>query len=114
MVQEELAEKDILEEWLSSKRGSKVEIVAPKKGQKEKLVELAQKNAEMVLAQDIDKLQREKRRTTGAVKEIEELLGIESAYRMEAYDISNISGAQSVGSMVVYQDGREMIIVNSE
>ena len=106
MVQEELAEKDILEEWLSSKRGSKVEIVAPKKGQKEKLVELAQKNAEMVLAQDIDKLQREKRRTTGAVKEIEELLGIESAYRMEAYDISNISGAQSVGSMVVYQDGR--------
>ena len=70
------------------------------------IVELAQKNAEMVLAQDIDKLQREKRRTTGAVKEIEELLGIDSAYRMEAYDISNISGAQSVGSMVVYQDGR--------
>lgn len=106
MVQEELPEAAILEEWLTKKRGSRVEIVAPKKGQKEKLVELAQKNAEMVLAQDIDKLQREKRRTTGAVKEIEELLGIESAYRMEAYDISNISGAQSVGSMVVYQDGR--------
>ena len=106
MVQEELADAKILEEWLTKKRGSRVEIVAPKKGQKEKLVELAQKNAEMVLAQDIDKLQREKRRTTGAVKEIEELLGIDSAYRMEAYDISNISGAQSVGSMVVYQDGR--------
>ena len=106
MVQEELPDMKLLEEWLSGKRGSKVDIVAPKKGQKEKLVELAQKNAEMVLAQDIDKLQREKRRTTGAVKEIEELLGIDSAYRMEAYDISNISGAQSVGSMVVYQDGR--------
>ena len=106
MVQEELPDVKLLEEWLSGKRGSKVDIVAPKKGQKEKLVELAQKNAEMVLAQDIDKLQREKRRTTGAVKEIEELLGIDSAYRMEAYDISNISGAQSVGSMVVYQDGR--------
>ncbi len=103
MVQEELPDMKLLEEWLSGKRGSKVDIVAPKKGQKEKLVELAQKNAEMVLAQDIDKLQREKRRTTGAVKE---LLGIDSAYRMEAYDISNISGAQSVGSMVVYQDGR--------
>ena len=106
MVQEELADAKILEEWLTKKRGSRVEIVAPKKGQKEKLVELAQKNAQMVLAQDIDKLQREKRRTTGAVKEIEELLGIDSAYRMEAFDISNISGAQSVGSMVVYQDGR--------
>lgn len=106
MVQEELPDMKLLEEWLSGKRGSKVDIVAPKKGQKEKFVELAQKNAEMVLAQDIDKLQREKRRTTGAVKEIEELLGIDSAYRMEAYDISNISGAQSVGSMVVYQDGR--------
>ena len=106
MVQEELADAKILEEWLTKKRGSRVEIVAPKKGQKEKLVELAQKNAEMVLAQDIDKLQREKRRTTGAVKEIEELLEIDSAYRMEAFDISNISGAQSVGSMVVYQDGR--------
>ena len=106
MVQEELPDAAVLEEWLSGKRGSRVEIVAPKKGQKEKLVELAEKNAQMVLSQDLDKLQREKRRTTGAVKEIEELLGIESAYRMEAYDISNISGAQSVGSMVVYQDGR--------
>lgn len=106
MVQEELPEADILSEWLSKKRGSRVEIVAPKKGQKERLVELAEKNARMVLSQDLDKMQREARRTTGAVKEIEELLGIHSAYRMEAYDISNISGAQSVGSMVVYQDGR--------
>lgn len=106
MVQEELPEAAILSEWLSKKRGGRVEIVAPKKGQKERLVELAEKNARMVLSQDLDKMQREARRTTGAVKEIEELLGIRSAYRMEAYDISNISGAQSVGSMVVYQDGR--------
>ena len=106
MVQEELGEAQILSEWLTKKKGAKVEIVAPKKGQKEKLVELAKKNAQMVLAQDLDKMQRESRRTTGAVKEIEQLLGIDSAYRMEAFDISNISGAQSVGSMVVYQDGK--------
>lgn len=106
MVQEELSEGELLSQWLTKKRGSKVELVAPKKGQKEKLVELAQKNAELVLEQDREKMMRESRRTTGAVKEIEQLLGIESAYRMEAFDISNISGAQSVGSMVVYQAGK--------
>ena len=108
MVQEELPDMKLLEEWLSGKRGSKVDIVAPKKGQKEKLVELAQKNADMVLAQDIDKLQREKRRTTGAVKEIEELLGIDSAYRMEAYDISNYSSSSMVAGMIVFENGRPL------
>ena len=105
-VQEEPSDREILEKWLSERRGGKCEIVSPKRGQKEKLVELATKNAQLVLTQDREKLQAEARHTTGAVKEIEELLGIECASRMEAFDISNISGAQSVGSMVVFVDGK--------
>lgn len=106
MVQEEIDDKEILEKWLTEKRGAKVEILSPKKGQKERLVELAVRNAELVLTQDREKMQLEARHTTGAVKEIETLLGIDCARRMEAFDISNISGAQSVGSMVVFVDGK--------
>ncbi|MBM6707136.1 excinuclease ABC subunit C, partial [Bifidobacterium pullorum subsp. saeculare] len=82
----------VLEEWLSQKRGHRVHIRVPKKGTKEKLVELAEKNAALVLSKDRERLKREEGRTIGAVKEIARLLGLEHLNRMEAYDISNISG----------------------
>lgn len=106
MLQVELEDKELLEEWLSMKRGGKVTIYAPKKGTKEQLVELAQNNARMVLTKDKERLKREEGRTIGAVKEIEQLLGISHISRMEAYDISNTNGFESVGSMVVYDRGK--------
>ncbi len=106
MLQKEIDEAVILEEWLTKKRGQKVRIVIPKKGTKEKMVELAAENARMVLAQDKEKLKREEGRTIGAMKEIEAWLGLEDVLRVESYDISNISGYESVGSMVVYEKGK--------
>ena len=106
MLQDEVEDREILETWLSSKRGQKVTLRVPKKGKKEKLVELAQENAKMVLTKDKERLKREEGRTIGAVKEIAALLGLDEIVRMEAYDISNTNGFESVGSMVVYERGR--------
>lgn len=106
MLHEELEEQELLEEWLSKRREHRVHIRVPKKGEKEKLVELARKNAALVLNTDKERLKREEGRTIGAVKEIEALLGLEKVVRMEAYDISNTSGFSSVGSMVVYEKGK--------
>ncbi len=106
MIQEEIEESKIIEDWLTNKRGSKVYIRVPKKGAKEKLVELAFKNAALVLHQDKDRIKREEGRTIGAVKEIASLLDLEEVTRMEAFDISNINGFENVGSMVVYEKGR--------
>ncbi|OUP49757.1 excinuclease ABC subunit UvrC [Lachnoclostridium sp. An181] len=106
MLPLEVDDRDLLEEWLGKKRGHKVSIVIPKKGEKEKLVELAQKNAAIVLNTDKERLKREEGRTIGAVKEIGKLLGIEGIKRMEAYDISNTNGFESVGSMIVYENGK--------
>lgn len=105
MLQESPKEEELLMKWLSEKTGHTVHFEIPKRGQKEKLVELAHKNALMVLNQDRDKIVKEEARTRGAVREICDLLGIEGIRRMEAFDISNISGAQPVGSMVVFADG---------
>lgn len=105
-LQEALEEQGIIEAWLTEKRGQKVSIVIPKKGQKERLVELAETNASMVLQKDKDKIKREKERTTGAMQEIADILGLDRIYRVESYDISNISGFQSVGSMVVFEGGK--------
>jgi excinuclease ABC subunit C len=105
-VQFELESRPLLETWLTNKKGSKVRIVTPKRGAKEKLVELAAKNAQMVLDQDREKIKKEEGRTIGAMKEIADLLGLPGASRMEAFDISNISGFQSVGSMVVFEKGK--------
>ena len=106
IIQEEIEDLELLEEWLSQKKGHKVHIQIPKKGTKEKLVELARKNAAMVLNTDKERLKREEGRTIGAVKELENLLGISGVARMEAFDISNTSGFESVGSMVVYEKGK--------
>lgn len=106
MLQEEIDDKELLEEWLTKKREHRVHIRVPKKGEKEKLVELARKNAELVLSTDKERLKREEGRTIGAVKEIESLIGLKGIRRIEAYDISNTNGFASVGSMVVYENGK--------
>lgn len=106
MLQENVDEAEMLEEYLSRKRGKKCSIVVPQKGMKNRLVELAEKNAMLVLSQDKEKIKREEGRTIGAVREIESWLGIRGLNRMEAFDISNISGFETVGSMVVYERGK--------
>ena len=106
MLPEEIEDQDIIEEWLTARREHRVHLRIPKKGTKEKLVELAQKNAQMVLKNDRERLKREEGRTIGAVKELEKMLGLKGIIRMEAYDISNTNGFDSVGSMVVYEHGK--------
>lgn len=106
LLSEEVEEKELIEEWLTKKRGLRVHIKVPKKGVKEKFVELAQKNASMVLQQDSEKIKREEAKTIGAIKEIADLLSLSSLERIEAFDISNINGFESVGSMVVYEKGK--------
>ena len=105
-LQTEIEDADVIEEWLTSRRKQKVRIVVPKKGTKEKLVELAWENARMVLEKDRERIRREEGRTIGAVHEVEDWLGLKGLNRMEAFDISNISGFESVGSMVVYEKGK--------
>ncbi len=106
MLQDEIDDLGVIEEWLSKRRGRRVHLRVPKKGTKEKLVELAKKNAALVLSTDKERLKREEGRTIGAVKELEKLIGISGVVRMEAYDISNTNGFASVGSMVVYERGK--------
>ncbi len=99
-------DESLIGEWLSARRGGKVKLLFPQRGDKEKLIELAEKNASMVLQQDTEKIRREEARTTGAVKQIADWLGMPQISRIESYDISNTSGFESVGSMVVYENGR--------
>ena len=105
-IQTELEEKEIIEKWLEMKRGQKVKLVVPRKGQKERLVELAEKNAALVLSQDKEKIKREELRTIGAMNQVGDLIGLSRIRRIEAFDISNTSGLESVGSMIVYEDGK--------
>ena len=105
-LEQDISEKEIIEEWLSKKRGAKVHFKIPVRGQKHKMVEMAKENAQNVLRMDREKIKREERRTIGAVHEIEELLGMEGLNRMEAFDISNINGFETVGSMIVYEKGK--------
>ncbi len=106
MLSCEIAETELLQEWLSMRKGMKVRITVPKIGSKEKLVELAGKNAALILGQDKERIRREQERTSGAAAQIAQLIGLEQAHRMEAYDISNISGFETVASMIVYEDGK--------
>lgn len=106
MLPEEVEEQGVLADWLAERRGGKVYIRVPQKGMKEKLVELAQKNAQLVLSQDKEKIKREEGRTIGALKEIEKLLDMEGLQRVEAFDISNTNGFETVGSMIVYEKGK--------
>ena len=106
LMQESIEEVKVVEEWLGKKRGTKVLIHTPQKGMKNKLVDLAARNAQMILDQDKEKIKREEGRTIGAVKEIEDLLDMKNLNRMEAFDISNINGFETVGSMIVYEKGK--------
>lgn len=106
LVQEEISDAEVISQWLSKKKGHKVYIQIPKKGEKERLIELAQRNASLVLQKDSEKIKREEARTIGAVREIESWLSLPSISRIESYDISNINGFESVGSMVVYEKGK--------
>ena len=105
MLSDEIEDVQLTQDWLSMKSGRRVHIVVPKKGAKEKLVALAEKNARLVLEQDVERLKREEASTAGAIRRLGELLGIDMPKRIEAYDISNINGFQNVGSMVVYENG---------
>lgn len=104
----ELPQQEILERWLSEKKGQKVYLKSPQKGMNNKLVELAEKNAAMVLAQDKERIKKEEGRTIGALKELAGLLHMKNLNRMEAFDISNINGFQTVGSMVVFEKGKPL------
>ncbi len=106
LVQTEVQDTELLEKYLSERRGNQVHITMPQRGDKHKLLQLAQENAALVLKQDMERIKRQEKRTVGAAKEIAEILGIPSADRMEAFDISNISGCLSVASMVVFEQGR--------
>ena len=106
LIEEELSEKEILEDWLSNLRGFKVSLVIPKKGDKKRLLEMAKKNAVLSIEQFKEELKRQNNRTKGAIETLGEILGIENLNRIEAYDISNIQGTDSVGSMIVFEDGR--------
>lgn len=106
MLQESIEDMELVEKWLTAKKGSRVHLRVPMKGAKEKLVDLAARNATLVLSQDRERIRREEGRTIGAVKEIEDLLGLKGLSRMEAFDISNTSGFANVGSMVVYEKGK--------
>ena len=105
-LQYPVADEKVISQWLTARKGQKVKLVVPQKGQKGRLVELAARNAALVLGQDKERLKRDEQRTIGAVRQITGLMGIEGVRRIEAYDISNTSGVESVGSMVVYEDGR--------
>lgn len=105
-TEEEVSDAEAILAWLSEKRGHKVYMKTPKRGQKERLLELAKRNAQMVLAQDAEKLKAERARTIGAMEEIQSLLGITGLQRVESYDISNINGFETVGSMVVFEEGK--------
>jgi len=106
MLQYEIEDADLIEKWLTERKGARVHLKVPKIGSKEKLVELAAQNAKLVLNQDREKLKREEGRTIGAAKEIAKLLELPEIHRMEAFDISNINGFENVGSMVVFEKGK--------
>ena len=109
MLSDDIAERELLEQWLTGKKNAgstKVRILVPQKGKKEKLVDLAKRNAQIILTQDRERIKKDVAKTIGAVNEIGQWLGIEPPDRIESYDISNISGYQSVGSMVVYEQGK--------
>lgn len=97
---------ELIREWMSEKRGAKVLITIPQKGTKEKLLELCEENAKIKLNQDLEKIKRNYDKTVGAVNTLSKMLSLDNMHRMEAYDISNISGFESVGSMVVFVDGK--------
>lgn len=106
IAQYDFDDRLLMEDLLSENKGQKVRIQVPKRGVKEKLLDMAYENASMILNRNRERIRGEEKRTKGAACEIARALNVKSAERIEAYDISNISGFQSVGSMVVFENGR--------
>lgn len=107
LLQEEIDDLEIIQQWLTEKREGKVEIKVPLKGEKRKLIEMVQKNALITLEQFSEKMRREKEKGEQALKELQEILHLSKIpYRIEGFDISNIQGTDSVGSMVVLEEGK--------
>ena len=109
VLQEDIVaeEKEVIENWLSDMKGSKVSFVVPQKGEKHKIVELAAKNAILTLEQFGEKIKREQQKTKGAIEEIKTAIMFDGEInRIESYDISNTQGFESVGSMVVFENGK--------
>lgn len=106
MLSEDIPEKEMITSWLSGQRGGAVKLLVPKIGAKEKLVELARNNAEIVLKKDKERILLEEKKTKGALEELRQLLNMDSLNRLEAFDISNTNGFQNVGSMVVFEGGK--------
>ena len=99
-------DEDVITSYLSERKGQKVSILIPQRGEKKGLIKLAEDNAALVLAQDIERIKKHEKRTFGACQEIADIIGVENVSRMEAFDISNISGYHSVASMVVFENGK--------
>ena len=106
LLSNETDDQELLETWLTARRGRKVRIVIPKKGSKERLVELAEKNASFVLQKDSERIAEQEKKTKGALKEIAGWLEMDNLNRIEAFDISNTSGFENVASMVVFEGGK--------
>ena len=106
LLSEETDDQKLLESWLTARRGRKVHIIVPKKGAKERLVELAEKNASFVLQKDSERIAEQEKKTRGALQEIADWLEMDHLNRIEAFDISNTSGFENVASMVVFEGGK--------
>ena len=107
LLETELEEQDILEQWLTEKRESRVYLKVPKRGQAKELVDLVGRNASEALARQEQEETHQEQRTTGALEKLQDALGLDVLpRRMECYDISNTQGAESVASMVVFVDGK--------
>ena len=107
ILETEVEEKEIIEHWLSDKRGSKVQLKVPKRGKQKELVELVGRNALETLNKQEVEDQWQKERTIGALEQLQKELGLpELPHRMECFDISNTQGTESVASMVVFVDGK--------
>lgn len=107
ILQEEIDEINIIEQWLSSKRGTRVKITVPKRGEKQKLIEMVAKNAGDTLRLLIEKHKNDEEKTLGACRELKDMLNLKKVpVRIEAFDISNLQGVLNVGSMIVFEKGK--------
>jgi len=107
LLQTEIEEINIIETWLRQKRGTKVEVSVPKRGEKRKLLDMALNNASLALKQMAARALDEKSFAERALEQLQEVLALPSPpARIECYDISNLQGTEAVGSMVVFEDGR--------
>lgn len=107
LIEEELEDIALIEDWLSNKRGNKVFIKVPKKGEKKKLIDMVKKNAVLMIEQNEEINRRKEEEKEKLLAELQEKLDLEAPpYRIEAFDISNIQGVESVGSMVVFEEGK--------